>query len=61
MLDVTSNFAVSGGKGWREMVLTGQCVPDNANSLTITSEGPISLSLSGITRSQLPQGTDCSF
>lgn len=61
VLDVTANFAVSGGKGWREMVLTGQCVPEDASSLTITSEGPISLSISGIARTQLPQGTDCSF
>ncbi|MCL4673855.1 MAG: glycoside hydrolase family 3 protein, partial [Sphingomonadaceae bacterium] len=61
VLDITSNFAVSGGKGWREMVLTGQCVPEDANSLTITSDGPISLSISGIARTQLPQGTDCSF
>lgn len=61
VLDVTANFAVSGGKGWREMVLTGQCVPEDANSLTITSDGPISLSVSGIARSQLPPGTDCSF
>lgn len=61
VLDVTANFAVSGGKGWREMVLTGQCVPEDANSLTITSAGAISLSISGIARTQLPQGTDCSF
>ncbi len=61
VIDVTANLAVSGGKGWREMVLTSQCIPEDANSLTITSSGPISLSISGITRSQLPQGTDCSF
>ena len=61
VLDVTSNFAVSGGKGWREMVLTGQCVSDNANSLTITSQGPLSLSISAVSRAQLPEGTDCSF
>lgn len=61
VLDVTANFAVSGGKGWREMVLTGACIAESANSLTITSEQPLSLSISGISRTQLPEGTDCSF
>ena len=61
VLDVTANFAVSGGKGWREMVLTGACIAEGANSLTITSEQPLSLSISGISRTQLPEGTDCSF
>ncbi|MFN4113219.1 MAG: glycoside hydrolase family 3 N-terminal domain-containing protein [Sphingomonadaceae bacterium] len=61
VLDVTSNFAVSGGKGWREMVLTASCISEDANSLTLTSEGPIVLSVSQIARTQLPAGTDCSF
>ena len=61
VLDVTSNFAVSGGKGWREMVLTGACVPEGANSLTITSQQSLSLSISAISRTKLPEGTDCSF
>lgn len=61
VLDVTANFAVSGGKGWREMVLTGACIAEGANSLTITSQQPLSLGISGISRTQLPEGTDCSF
>lgn len=61
VLDVTANFAVSGGKGWREMVLTASCISEDANSLTLTSEGPIVLSVSQIARTQLPAGTDCSF
>tara|TARA_A100001391_G_scaffold119169_2_gene80954 strand:- start:8165 stop:10525 length:2361 start_codon:yes stop_codon:yes gene_type:complete len=61
VLDVTPNFAVSGGKAWREMVLTQACISEDANDITITSQGPLELSISAINRTQLPEGTDCSF
>ena len=60
-LDVTSYFSVSGGKEWREMVLTDACIDESANALTISSQQPLVLSISAINRTQLPDGTECSF
>jgi beta-glucosidase len=61
VLDVTDEFRVGGGKGRREMVLTQSCIADLADTITITSEGPLTMQIAGIARQDVPAGTDCSF
>ncbi|ALE17726.1 Beta-glucosidase [Altererythrobacter epoxidivorans] len=60
VLDVTADLAVAGGKDWRQMILTESCIA-GGNAITITSQGPLKFSISGIARVDLPEGTDCSF
>lgn len=61
VIDVTAQFAVSGGKNWREMVITESCAPKLGDSITLTSEGPLVIKIAEITRQDMPAGTDCSF
>ncbi|MDG5746828.1 glycoside hydrolase family 3 N-terminal domain-containing protein [Qipengyuania sp. XHP0207] len=61
VLDVTDEFRVGGGKGWREMVLTQSCIANLGDSITITSEGPLTMQIAGIARQDMPEGADCSF
>ncbi len=60
-IDVTSQFAVSGGKNWREMVITESCAPKLGDSITLTSHGPLVVRIAEIARQEMPKGTDCSF
>ena len=59
--DATRGLALASGKGWREMVLTSACLAEADDTLTITSTAPLELSLSEVTRRELPPGTECSF
>ncbi len=61
VIDATAQFAVSSGKGWREMVITKKCAPKLGDSLTFTSKGHLKLKIAEIKRQDMPQGTDCSF
>lgn len=61
VLDVTSDFAVGAGKGWREMVLTGACIAEMGDSITFETEGPLTINFAEIARQEMPEGTDCSF
>jgi len=42
-------------------VLTQSCIADLADTITITSEGPLTMQIAGIARQDVPAGTDCSF
>jgi beta-glucosidase len=59
--EITEGLTVAEGKGWRNMVLTAQCLGTAGDSLTITTDAPLSLQISTIARQQLPEGTQCSF
>lgn len=59
--DVTSRLTIAAGKGWREMVLTEACLGEIGEGLTISSEAPMSISISQISRQNLPEDTQCSF
>ena len=59
--DVSSRLTVASGKGWKEMVLTEACLGEIGDALTISTDAPMSLSISRISRQELPEGTQCSF
>jgi beta-glucosidase len=60
-IDITEGLTVAAGKGWRDMVLTQQCLGTSGDSLTITSEAPLQIRIASISRQNLPEGTPCSF
>ncbi len=61
VIDVTRQLELSGGKGWREMVITDQCAPGLGNSITLRSEAPLVMRIARIERQALPAGAECSF
>ncbi|GAA4035756.1 glycoside hydrolase family 3 protein [Erythrobacter jejuensis] len=60
-LDVTQELSVAEGKGWREMVLTPNCLAKLSNSLTIRSDAPFAIQISSIAREQMDDDAGCSF
>ena len=52
---------VAEGKGWREMVLTKACLGETGGRLTFSSEAEFTIEISGITRDETAEGTECSF
>ena len=59
--DITEGLTIAAGKGWREMVLTSDCLAGSGGTLTIASEAPLQLSIANIARQDVPEGTRCSF
>ncbi|MEP2552067.1 MAG: glycoside hydrolase family 3 N-terminal domain-containing protein [Marinomonas sp.] len=59
--DITEGLTVAAGKGWRNMVLTAECVADLNDNLTITSTAAMQIRIASIARQEMPQGTQCSF
>lgn len=60
-LDVSQELLVAEGKGWRTMILTEECLSGLNNALTISSEAPFALQISGIVRDNVVNGIECSF
>lgn len=60
-LDVTQQFSVAEGKGWREMVLTEKCLAGLSNALTIRSDAPFTIQIFAIAREDAGEGAECSF
>ena len=61
-IDITQEMAHAAQKGWREMVVTPQCLGDLADkNLTLRSDGAFTLQIAGIQREDFPEGTACSF
>ncbi|WP_209349405.1 glycoside hydrolase family 3 N-terminal domain-containing protein [Pontixanthobacter sp. CEM42] len=60
-IDVTAQLRLSAGKGWREMIITEDCAPQLGNSLSISSDAPISIKIARIARQDMPEGAQCSF
>ena len=60
-IDVTAQLRLSAGKGWREMIITEDCVPKLGNSFAIESDAPMSLKIAKIVRQDMPEGAQCSF
>ena len=60
-LDITQALSVAEGKGWREMVLTQDCLAKLGNALSIRSDAPFSISVSAIAREDVGEGTQCTF
>ena len=61
VIDITSQLAIADGKGWREMVITEACAPSLGDSITFTSQVPLTLRIASISRQDMPEGTECSF
>ncbi|MEP0391870.1 MAG: glycoside hydrolase family 3 N-terminal domain-containing protein [Erythrobacter sp.] len=59
--DLSQSMLVAEGKGWREMVLTEQCLGKTGSKLSFTSTGEFTLDISQITREQREGETQCSF
>ncbi|MFN2099793.1 glycoside hydrolase family 3 N-terminal domain-containing protein [Altererythrobacter sp. MF3-039] len=59
--DVTRQFELASGKGWREMVLTPECYNDIGPRIAFESEGELTFRVSSVRREDLPEGTECSF
>lgn len=59
--DITHPMLVAEGKGWREMVLTSECLGATGGSLTFASSGAFTIQISEITREEGAEGTECSF
>ncbi|MGB7373059.1 glycoside hydrolase family 3 N-terminal domain-containing protein [Pontixanthobacter sp.] len=59
--DAAREIAVAEGKGWREMVLTRDCLPQLTNALRVRSAASLILRVHTIRREELPAGTPCSF
>ncbi|UIP06161.1 exo 1,3/1,4-beta-D-glucan glucohydrolase [Erythrobacter sp. SDW2] len=60
-IDITRQLELSAGKGWREMIITGACVPGLGDSITLRSDAPLVLQVARIERQALPEGAECSF
>ena len=61
MIDITRQLELSGGKGWREMIITDACAPGLGDSFTLRSEAPLVMQIARIERQSLPEGAECSF
>ncbi|AUX70283.1 1,4-beta-D-glucan glucohydrolase [Porphyrobacter sp. HT-58-2] len=60
-LDITQRLAVAEGKGWREMVLSAQCLGETGAKLTFASQGAFVLQISEIARDEVAANAECSF
>ncbi len=60
-LDITQRLAVAAGKGWREMVLTSDCLGKVGDKLAFASKGKFAIEISEIARDERAAETECSF
>ncbi|ANU07351.1 glycoside hydrolase family 3 protein [Paraurantiacibacter namhicola] len=60
-LNIAQGLSIAEGKGYREMVLTKQCLADLGNMLEMKSAGPVTIRFATIERVELGEGTECSF
>ncbi|MEM7702385.1 MAG: glycoside hydrolase family 3 N-terminal domain-containing protein [Pseudomonadota bacterium] len=59
--DVSDRMLVAEGKGWRDMVLTPECLGQTGGSLTFSSDAAFTMAISKIAREESAPGTSCSF
>lgn len=59
--DATMDFEVAAQKGWREMVLTSECLADLGSTIAIETEAPLTLRISAIGREEIAGEAPCSF
>ncbi|WP_232367371.1 glycoside hydrolase family 3 protein [Altererythrobacter lutimaris] len=60
-IDVTAQFELAQGKGWREMVLTTDCAGSLASRIAFESDGEVTFRISSIRREELAETTACAF
>lgn len=61
LVDITSQLRLSAGRGWREMIITEDCLPVLGNSISISSDAPMVMRIAKIARQNMPKGAQCSF
>ncbi|MWV29037.1 glycoside hydrolase family 3 protein [Aurantiacibacter rhizosphaerae] len=61
VIDLTSHFAHAFEKGWREMVITEACAGSLGESITFATEADIAFRIAEVSRTDLPEDTECSF
>ena len=61
VVDITSQLRLSAGRGWREMIITDDCIPALDNSISISSAAPMIMRIAKIARQNMPKGAQCSF
>ncbi|MFO6429185.1 glycoside hydrolase family 3 N-terminal domain-containing protein [Erythrobacter sp. W302b] len=61
VLDITQRLSVAEGKGWREMVLSAQCLGTTGGNLTFASKGAFTVQISEIARDEGAAEAECSF
>ena len=59
--DASRELTLAAGKGWREMILTSECLGANSGTLIVATDAPMRISIAQISRQELPDGTSCSF
>ena len=60
-LDVTRQFGHAYQKGFREMILTDECLGGFGDTIAFSSEGGFTWRIASIERIAMPEGTACSF
>lgn len=60
-LDITQQLTHAAEKGWREMVITDQCVDELGGGVIFFSEEAFVMRIASVRREVLPEGTACSF
>ncbi len=60
-VDISQPMLVAEGKGWREMVLTQECLGETGSALTFMSSEDFTIQISEIVRDSSAEGTECSF
>ena len=60
-IDVTAQFELAQGKGWREMTVTEACLDGLGPRLSFESDGEVTFRISSVKREEVADGTECSF
>ncbi|RGP41967.1 Beta-glucosidase [Altererythrobacter insulae] len=60
-IDVTAQFELAQGKGWREMTVTEACLDGLGPRLSFESDGEVTFRVSSMKREEVAEGTECSF
>lgn len=60
-MDITQQLTHAAEKGWREMIVTDQCVDKLGGAVIFFSEEAFVMRIASVRREVLPEGTACSF
>lgn len=60
-IDVTREFEIAWGKGWREMVISEACAPGLGQQIEFASAAALTFGIAEVKRETLPAETECAF
>ena len=58
-VDITQALAIAAGKGWREMLITNECISGSGTAMAIQAQEDLTIRIATITREDVPEGTAC--